>query len=47
MQKESDDVSAEFVLTTHLSSDAALRRTRARVAELDVVIAVKAFLRVL
>jgi homoserine dehydrogenase len=47
IQKESDDVSAEFVVTTHQSPDAALRRTRARIAELDVVAAVNAFLRVL
>jgi homoserine dehydrogenase len=47
IQKESDDVSAEFVVTTHPSPDAALRRTRARVAQLDVVGAVNAFLRVL
>jgi homoserine dehydrogenase len=47
IQKESDDVSAEFVVTTHQSPDAALRRTRARIAELDVVSAVNAFLRVL
>ncbi len=47
IQKESDDVSAEFVVTTHQSTDAALRRTRARIAELDVVTAVNAFLRVL
>ncbi|HEY7202561.1 MAG TPA: homoserine dehydrogenase [Candidatus Dormibacteraeota bacterium] len=47
IQKESDDVSAEFVVTTHQSPDAALRRTRARIAELDAVTAVNAFLRVL
>ena len=47
IQKESDDVSAEFVVTTHPSLDAALRRTRARIAELDVVHAVNSFLRVL
>ncbi|HXM57484.1 MAG TPA: homoserine dehydrogenase [Candidatus Dormibacteraeota bacterium] len=47
IQKESDDVSAEFVVTTHQSPDAALRRTRQRVGELDVVTAVNAFLRVL
>jgi len=47
IQKESDDVSAEFVVTTHQSPDAALRRTRARIAELDVVTGVRAFLRVL
>jgi homoserine dehydrogenase len=47
IQKESDDVSAEFVVTTHRSPDAALRRTRRRIAELDVVTQVNAFLRVL
>jgi homoserine dehydrogenase len=47
IQKESDDVSAEFVVTTHQSPDAALRRTRARIADLDVVGAVNTFLRVL
>jgi homoserine dehydrogenase len=47
IQKESDDVSAEFVVTTHPSPDAALRRTRERIAELGVVNAVNAFLRVL
>jgi len=47
IQKESDDVSAEFVVTTHPAADAALRRTRARIARLDVVDAVDSFLRVL
>jgi len=47
IQKESDDVSAEFVVTTHPAADAALRRTRARIGELDVVDAVNSFLRVL
>ena len=47
IQQESDDVTAEFVVTTHHAPDAALRRTRARIAELDVVTAVHAFLRVL
>jgi homoserine dehydrogenase len=47
IQKQSDDVSAEFVVTTHPSPDAALRRTRELIAELDVVTAVEAFLRVL
>jgi homoserine dehydrogenase len=47
IQKESDDVSAEFVVTTHPTPDAALRRTRTRIAELDVVTSVNAFLRVL
>ena len=40
-------MSAEFVVTTHPSADAALRRTREQIAELDVVLAVNAFLRVL
>jgi homoserine dehydrogenase len=47
IQKESDDLTAEFVVTTHPSPDAALQRTRRRIAELDVVTAVNAFLRVL
>jgi homoserine dehydrogenase len=47
IQKESDDVSAEFVVTTHPATDAALQRTRARISELDVVHAVNSFLRVL
>jgi homoserine dehydrogenase len=47
IQKESDDVSAEFVVTTHPAPDAALQRTRARIAELEVVVAVNSFLRVL
>jgi homoserine dehydrogenase len=47
IQKESDDVSAEFVVTTHPAADAALQRTRARIAELEVVHAVNSFLRVL
>ena len=47
IQKESDDRSAEFVVTTHESPDAALQRTRARIAELEVVHAVNSFLRVL
>ncbi|HSR24277.1 MAG TPA: homoserine dehydrogenase [Candidatus Eisenbacteria bacterium] len=47
IQQESDDVSAEFVVTTHQAPDAALRRTRARIAELEVVHDVRAFLRVL
>ncbi|HKA09833.1 MAG TPA: homoserine dehydrogenase [Candidatus Dormibacteraeota bacterium] len=47
IQKESDDVSAEFVVTTHPAPDAALRRTRARISDLDVVDAVDSFLRVL
>ena len=47
IQKESDGRAAEFVVTTHPASDAALQRTRARIAELDVVVAVNSFLRVL
>jgi homoserine dehydrogenase len=47
IQKEADDVSAEFVVTTHPSPDGALRRTCARIAELVVVSAVNAILRVL
>jgi homoserine dehydrogenase len=47
IQKVSDDVSAEFVVTTHPSPDSALRRTRERIGDLDVVSAVNAFLRVL
>jgi homoserine dehydrogenase len=47
IQKESDDVSAEFVVTTHPSTDLALQRTRARIGELSVVTAVNTFLRVL
>jgi homoserine dehydrogenase len=47
IQKESDDRSAEFVVTTHHSTDAALQRTRARVAGLGVVHTVNSFLRVL
>jgi homoserine dehydrogenase len=47
IQQEADDVSAEFVVTTHPSPDAALRRTRERIAELEVVSAVNSFLRVL
>jgi homoserine dehydrogenase len=47
IQQETDDVTAEFVVTTHQAPDAALRRTRARIEALDVVIAVRAFLRVL
>jgi homoserine dehydrogenase len=47
IQQESDGLSAEFVVTTHQAPDAALRRTRARIAELEVVSRVHAFLRVL
>jgi hypothetical protein len=35
------------VVTTHPAPDAALQRTRARISELDVVLAVNSFLRVL
>ena len=47
IQQEADDVTAEFVVTTHPSPDAALQRTRRRIAELEVVAAVNSFLRVL
>jgi homoserine dehydrogenase len=47
IQKESDGTAAEFVVTTHPAPDAALQRTRQRVIELDVVWAVKSFLRAL
>lgn len=47
IQKESDGTAAEFVVTTHQAPDAALRRTLARTAQLDVVLAVKSFLRIL
>jgi homoserine dehydrogenase len=47
IQKESDGTAAEFVVTTHPAPDAALLRTRARVVELQDVLAVKSFLRVL
>jgi homoserine dehydrogenase len=47
IQKESDGDKAEFVVTTHPAPDAALQRTRARIAELDTVHAVNSFLRVL
>ncbi len=47
IQKQTDEVSAEFVVTTHPALDGALQRTRARIAELDVVHGVKSFLRVL
>jgi homoserine dehydrogenase len=48
IQKElfEGEASAEFVVTTHPASDAALERTRRRIAELDVVHAVSTFLRV-
>jgi homoserine dehydrogenase len=42
-----EEGSAEFVVTTHPAPDAALRRTRERVARLESVRAVSAFLRVL
>ncbi len=47
IQKESDGRWAEFVVTTHPASDAALRRTRERVSRLQVVHSVGSFLRVL
>jgi homoserine dehydrogenase len=47
IQQEADDVTAEFVVTTHPSPDEALQRTRRRIAELEVVAAVNSFLRVL
>jgi homoserine dehydrogenase len=47
IQKESDGNAAEFVVTTHPAPDAALQRTRERIVELDVVWAVKSFLRAL
>ena len=49
IQKElfEDDESAEFVVTTHLAPDAALERTRTRVAHLEPVRAVSSFIRVL
>ncbi|MGH7861334.1 MAG: homoserine dehydrogenase [Candidatus Dormibacteraceae bacterium] len=46
-QRDADDVSAEFVVTTHPASDGALQRTRERLNELDVVVAVQCFLRVM
>jgi homoserine dehydrogenase len=47
IQKEvfEGEASAEFVVTTHPAPDAALERTRSRIAELDVVHAVSTFLR--
>jgi homoserine dehydrogenase len=49
IQKEAfeGEASAEFVVTTHPAPDAALERTRRRIAELDVVHAVSTFLRIL
>jgi homoserine dehydrogenase len=49
IQKEAfaDRGAAEFVVTTHPATDAALRRTRERLARLPVVDAVGTFLRVL
>ena len=49
IQKESfaDHGTAEFVVTTHPAPDAALRRTRDRIAGLDVVRSVASFLRVM
>jgi homoserine dehydrogenase len=47
IQKELfEGASAEFVVTTHPAPDAALERTRERIAELDVVHRVSTFLRV-
>jgi homoserine dehydrogenase len=47
IQKESDGTAAEFVVMTHPAPDAALQRTRQRIVDLDVVWAVKSFLRAL
>jgi homoserine dehydrogenase len=49
IQKEAFDAdgSAEFVVTTHPAPDAALQKTRERIAGLDSVRRVSAFLRVL
>lgn len=47
IQKEAFEGDAEFVVTTHPAPDAALRRTVARVAELEPVRAVSSFLRVM
>jgi homoserine dehydrogenase len=49
IQKEAfeGEASAEFVVTTHPAPDAALERTRRRIAEVDVVHQVSTFLRVL
>ncbi|MDQ6772576.1 MAG: homoserine dehydrogenase [Candidatus Dormibacteraeota bacterium] len=46
IQKESDGSAADFVVTTHPAPDAALQRTRARTAQLDGVMAVNSFIRV-
>ncbi|HEX6348910.1 MAG TPA: homoserine dehydrogenase [Candidatus Dormibacteraeota bacterium] len=49
IQKEvfEGEASAEFVVTTHPAPDAALRRTRERIARLEPVRAVSSFIRVL
>ena len=49
IQKEAfeGEASAEFVVTTHPATDAALERTRERIAQLGVVHQVSTFLRVL
>jgi homoserine dehydrogenase len=47
IQKEAFEGDAEFVVTTHPAADAALRRTVARVEQLDPVRAVSSFLRVM
>jgi homoserine dehydrogenase len=49
IQKEvfEGEASAEFVVTTHPAADAALRRTRERIAALPPVKAVSSFIRVL
>jgi homoserine dehydrogenase len=49
IQKEAfeGDGAAEFVVTTHPAPDAALQRTRARIAELEPVKRVSSFLRVM
>ena len=49
IQKEvfEGEASAEFVVTTHPAPDAALRRTRQRIAALEPVRAVSSFIRVL
>jgi len=46
-QRDATEGTAEFVVTTHPAPDAALRRTRDRLNRLDVVIGVRAFLRVM
>ncbi len=47
IQKEAFEGDAEFVVTTHPAPDAALRRTRERIATLEPVRSVSSFLRVL